>query len=220
MKTTEKNPESLPALEFWPPLREAQRELQAVDQRIADFQAREVELNKFLSAAPPPPPPESGTVAQARRILRNEPIEGSTAADQVQAMRAELARLARQIEVLKAARGDMLDRINRERTRASVERFKLADVQAAQRELQAAARVLLQVHRKGLELAQGLQAAGFEAAAPWGWTGAHLPTELEAFIEAAAAGEHIEVPPFDSGRTDRRPFVDRGFKMPRIFRSV
>jgi hypothetical protein len=114
----------------------------------------------------------------------------------LQALRDEFVRLQHEVELLQRGRVELTEAMNRERDLATARRRKEADVVEMQAELQAAARVLLDVHQRGQALAGELQACGFNTAAPQFFSGMELPTEAVTLLESVAQGMEAELPRF------------------------
>lgn len=188
---------ALRAPEFFPELGSFLAEIDALDQRLAQIQERRTELNAALTTPPAAPEAQGASVLdRARAVLHGKPIEQApqTALQLLNAMREELAQLAREADLLQTARQELIERSHHARERATAERRMLPDLQNAAAELQAACRVLLQVHAKGQALAQRLGALGFNLVEPHGWSGAHLPAELAGLLEQAAEGREVTLP--------------------------
>ena len=210
------------APEFYPPLQAALDEIAAIDQRITANRARQAEIDALLNARVAPAQ-QPTPLDRVRRLLAPQRQEEAPmpppVSEQAAALRQEFTALMREIDLLQSARIDLVDTVSHRRDKATAARRELPDVKNARAELEAACRVLLEVHQRGLALAQQLQTLGFNAAEPHGWTGAHLPSELVGFIERAAKGDRIDMP-FVSYRQQPTPYVDRGLPQRQILRSA
>lgn len=208
------------APEFFPPLQTALDEISAVDQRIAANRARQTEIDMVLNTKATPAP-QPTVLDRARRLLAPRQEEAPLpppANELANALREEFTRLEREIDMLKSARIDLVYNVNRHTDRATAARRELPDMKNVRAELEAACRVLVEIHQRGLALAQRLGQLGFNTVEPHGWTGAHLPGELVPFLEQVAAGQRVDMP-FLSYWQVPTPYVERGRPQRQVIRS-
>ena len=190
------------APDYHPALQALSDDIAALDARIDAHRLRMAEIDKALNqgaqlterdAAPP-------VLDAVRRLLHADTSDPAparqTAGQALQALRDEFVRLQHEVELLKRGRVELAEAMNRERDLATARRRKEADVVEMQAELQAAARVLLDVHQRGQALAGELQACGFNTAAPQFFSGMELPTEAVTLLESVAQGLEAELPQF------------------------
>ena len=193
-------PLALTALDYDPELRRMSDDIAALDARVEANRARQVEIDKQLNgkqhsieAEAPATPIEA-----ASRLLHPGEAEAGpvkqTAAQLALALREEFTRLRDEIDLLLRARPDMVSRVNRERENAAARRLKEADAAGQQTELQTAARVLLDLHQRGLAMAGELNALGFPVREPFYFSGLHLPSALVSLLERAVAGGEATLP--------------------------
>lgn len=190
------------APDYHPALQALSDDIAALDARIDAHRLRMAEIDKAMNhgaqlterdAAPP-------VLDAVRRLLHADTSDPAparqTAGQALQALRDEFVRLQHEVELLKRGRVELAEAMNRERDLATARRRKEADVVEMQAELQAAARVLLDVHQRGQALAGELQACGFNTAAPQFFSGMELPVEAVTLLESVAQGLEAELPQF------------------------
>lgn len=191
---------ALTAIDYHPELRRMSDELAALDDRVKANRARQAEIDKQLNGGlqPPDAAAPATNLEAARRLLHPSEADTGpvkqTAAQLALALREEFTRLRDEIDLLQRARIDMVDRVNHERMKAAARRLKEDDAAGQQTELQAAARVLLEVHQRGLAMVGELQALGFPVQEPFYFSGLHLPSALASLLEMAAAGREATLP--------------------------
>ncbi len=213
-------PDQLDVFEFHPALRAASAEIEALDLKVQAHRTRQAEIDKQLNGGQQLPDAETPATPldAARRLLHPSEADAGpvkqTAAQLGLALREEFTRLRDEIDLLLRARIDMVDRVNREREKATGRRLKEDDADWQKTELQAAARVLLDVHQLGLAMAGELQSLGFLVAEPHYFSGLHLPSGLVSLLEMAASGREATLPePIPPQRPDPnfKRIVQRSF---------
>lgn len=193
-------PLALTIFDYDTELRRMSDDIAALDARVEANRARQVEIDKQLNGGLQPPDAAAPTthIEAARRLLHPSEADAGpvkqTAAQLALALREEFTRLRDEIDLLLSARIDMVSRINHEREKAAARRLKEDDATVQQTELQTAARVLLDVHQRGLAMAGELNALGFPVREPFYFSGLHLPSALVSLLERAVAGREATLP--------------------------